>query len=106
MPENQYLQLYLTPRAIAYWFMDDGGLLSSNSKGIVFYTQAFPMEEVERLAEYLHHQYYFKTWVKWNKQKPVLAISGTSFEIMKKLISAFILPSMRYKFPTDRINRS
>ena len=29
VPKNKYLQLYLTPRALAYWFMDDGGLLAA-----------------------------------------------------------------------------
>nr|YP_009729356.1 putative LAGLIDADG homing endonuclease [Caulerpa ashmeadii]QHQ73268.1 putative LAGLIDADG homing endonuclease [Caulerpa ashmeadii] len=68
VPKNKDLELYLTPRAIAYWFMDDGGLLASNSKGIVFYTQAFPTKEVKRLGEYLYHQYSLETWVKFNKK--------------------------------------
>nr|QUV75603.1 hypothetical protein [Caulerpa lentillifera] len=106
IPKNQDLELYLTPRAIAYWFMDDGGLLASNSKAIVFYTQAFTTQEVRRLGEFLYHKYSLETWVKFNKQKPVLGISGKSFEITKELIGKFIQPCMQLKFPTNRIRRS
>lgn len=102
IPEDHHLKKYLTPRAFAYWFMDDGGLLASNSKGLVLYTQAFLKEDVEKLAQYLHKQYALKTWVKFNKQKPVLAISGESFEKSKKFFKPYIHASMLYKFPEDR----
>lgn len=47
---------YLTPRGLAYWFMDDGGKLdySSKSKGIVFNTQGFTFEEVENMSKELN----------------------------------------------------
>jgi hypothetical protein len=40
----------ISPVSLAYWFMDDGGLLSYNKdyvrKGLVFNTQGFTLQEV------------------------------------------------------------
>lgn len=69
IPSNSCLEKYLTPRAIAYWFMDDGSLLANNSKGLVFHTQNFDESDVKRLANFLEQKYGLKTWVKQNKKK-------------------------------------
>ena len=44
---------WLTPRGLSYWFMDDGSLKSSQSKGVIFNTHCFQQEDVRRLAETL-----------------------------------------------------
>ena len=48
----------LTPRTLAHWFMDDGGLLSYNKdyprRAMVFNTQAFTWDECEILRNNLN----------------------------------------------------
>src|SRR6266566_9414203 len=41
---------WLTPRGLSYWFMDDGSLKSSQSKGVILNTQCFERQDVEVLA--------------------------------------------------------
>ena len=70
----------ISPVTLAYWFMDDGGLLSYNKdyrrKGLVFNTQGFSFQEVETLSQNLNRSYNLTTWVKENKKKPIIAVSG------------------------------
>lgn len=51
MPE--LINDWLTPRGFAYWFMDDGSVKSSESKGVVLNTQAYTPADIERLIEVL-----------------------------------------------------
>lgn len=96
---------YLTPLSLAYWFMDDGGRLDYNAnggKGIIFNTQGFTFTEVEKLSKLLNHKFHLTCWVKTNKKKPVLAISGKDYEKLVQLIKPLIISSMLFKFPSER----
>ncbi len=89
--------------SLAYWFMDDGGLLSYNKdykrKGLVLNTQGFSFNEVKILSENLNKNYNLETWVKENKKKPIIAVSGKKYTEIEKLISPYIIDSMKYKLP-------
>jgi hypothetical protein len=50
----------------------------------------------------LIEKFQLKCWIKENKKKPILVISGHSYEIIRDLIKPFLIPSMLYKFPTKR----
>lgn len=102
VPEDEDLQKFLTPRAIAHWYMDDGGVLAKNSKGLCFYTQGFKLPEVQRLSAFLKQAYKWECWVKFNKSKPVIAVSGKDFESTRALLLPYLHPSMIKKFPTKR----
>ena len=105
--EINFLTKNLTPLSLAYWFMDDGGLLDytlNKGKGIVFNTHSFSSSEVENLKIILIKKFQLKCWVKLNKKKPILVVSGTSYEKIKLLIKPFIISYMLYKFPSDRKN--
>lgn len=95
----------LSPCSLAYWFMDDGGKLSYKKdwerKGLVFNTQGFSRAEVETLCKNVSENYSINCWVKENKEKPIIAISGLC---SKKLVSAFfehMHPTMLYKLPKN-----
>ena len=83
--------------------MDDGGLLSYNKdyirKGLIFNTQGFSCNEVSILPENLNTTYNLETWVKLNKNKPIIAVSGKKYTQIKSLISPYIIPCMKYKLP-------
>ena len=93
----------ISPISLAYWFMDDGGLLSYNKdykrKGLVFNTQGFTFQEVETLSKNLNQGYNLKTWVKENKKKPIIAVSGKEYKTIREIIFPHIVECMRYKLP-------
>lgn len=89
------------PASLAYWFMDDGGLLSykPNRYGIQLHTQGFSKEEVESLAKLLQEKYKLECWTKLNKGKWTIAISGNSYTAFFDLVKPFIHESMKHKLP-------
>ena len=93
----------ISPISLAYWFMDDGGLLSYNKdyvrKGLVLNTQGFTVDQVKLLSDNLNKAYHLNSWVKENKKKPIIVFSGKEFKEIKNLILPYILCSMRYKLP-------
>ena len=97
-----------TAQSLAYWFMDDGGKLdytSNKGKAIVLNTHNFTFDEVHFLNQMLIEKFQFKCWVKTNKNKPIIVISGSCYEQVIYLIEPFIIPSMVYKLPTKRIKK-
>lgn len=93
----------ISPISLAYWFMDDGGLLSYKKdwprRGLVFNTQGFTFAEVERLSKNLNQFYNLKTWVKTNKRKPIIAVSGREYQQISRVFLPHMHESMRYKLP-------
>jgi len=103
--DSDFLSQELTTRSIAYWFMDDGGKLDytkNEGKGIVFHTQNFEQEEVQKLCDILKTQFGYETWPKKNKDRFIVAISGKSYENLTKDIYPYIIPSMQHKWPRPR----
>jgi hypothetical protein len=90
---------HLTSRGLAYWFMDDGGRLTYDdySKGLVLNTHSFTKEEVEMLALELKTKFNLECWIKLNKRKYIIVISGNNYNQFKNLVIPYIIPSMLYK---------
>lgn len=93
---------WLTPKALAYWFMDDGSMKSSQSKGVILNTQGFSRTEVERLCEILVHHYQLKVSLRSQKEGWQLYFSGESYEKLNVLIRPHLVPAMLYKWPKPR----
>jgi hypothetical protein len=92
---------WLTPRTLAYWYMDDGSIKSKQSKGVIFNTQGFNYADVERLVEIFNKKLLLKASMRKQKDGNQIYISGESFESFISLIDPYILPSMRYKLPHE-----
>lgn len=103
---------WLTPRGLAYWFMDDGSRKSKTSKGIYLNTQSFTYREVKVLSDLLQNKFNLITKIKLDKNltteklKPNeirrgyrIYISGYSYDIFKKYIEKYITEDMKYKLP-------
>jgi hypothetical protein len=94
---------HLTPRGLAYWFMDEGGKLdynkNSKNKGVVLNTQSFEAKEVKVMAEQLSEKFNFECEIRSNKGKKVIVIKSSSYPLFLSLIDPYILPEMRYKLP-------
>ena len=93
----------ISPVSLAYWFMDDGGLLSYKKdwprKGLVFNTQGFTFDEVETLSQNLNRSYNLKTWIKLNKKKTIIEVSGKEYSKISGLFLPHMHESMKYKLP-------
>ncbi len=96
------LHRWLTPKGLAYWYMDDGSLKSSESKGVLLKTHGFSTEDVSRLCNLLETQFQLLCKPRAQKEGKQVYISGKSYETLRKLIWKHIIPEMRYKFPPPR----
>ena len=100
---------WLTPRAIAYWYMDNGAQKwKGRSLGVRFCTENFTSSEIERLCKVLRETYLLKISSQKKGRKRIYVFSD-SYIPLKDLIFAFLIPSMIYKFPLlqdiQKVNR-
>lgn len=92
----------LNPRAIAYWFMDDGSIKSKESKGIIFNTQGYKRNEVEILINVLITKFDLKAKIRRQKDGYQIYISGESYERFCSIVQPYLLKEMHYKLPPAR----
>ena len=91
---------WLTPRSIAYWYMDDGAQKwKPKSLGVRFCTENFIYKDVLLLAHLLNEKYSLKTSLQKKNTGWRIYISSSSYEMLKKEISSYFIKSMVYKFP-------
>jgi hypothetical protein len=102
--ENLILD-HLTPRSLAFWFMDDGGKLdyNKNSKNysVVLNTQSFTKLEVELMSEQISSKFNLLCEVRSNKNKKIIVIKNSSYQAFYRLIDPYLVNEMRYKLPCD-----
>lgn len=101
---NNLIEDYVTPKSLAYWFMDDGGKWDYNkgsiNKSIVLNTQCFTIDEVNSLINGLNTKFKLNCSIKFNKNKPIIYIPHNSYNIYYELISPYIILEMKYKLPS------
>ena len=93
---------WLTPRALAHWYMDDGSLKSKHSKGVIFNTQGFKRHEVDRLVDVLHAKFELEAARRKQPEGDQIYVSGKSFERFVDLIDPYVTEDMRHKVPSPR----
>jgi hypothetical protein len=98
----ELIHRWLTPRGLAYWYMDDGSMKSEQSKGVIFNTQGFQRPDVERLIATLQTQFALSAKLRHQKDGWQIYLSGTRFERFLELVEPWILAEMRYKLPAAR----
>lgn len=87
----------LSPRVLSRWFMDDGGMNGSHSRGIQFNTQSFTVDEVNNLCEALNNKYQFEAWVVIKKNKPIINIPAKHYNKFVEITKDHMLDSMKKK---------
>lgn len=98
---------WLTPRAIAYWYMDDGAQKwKGKSLGVRFCTDGFTFSDTDRLLKVLRDKYLLKTSIQKKGDFSRIYVSSHSFVVLKNLIYVFLIPSMIYKFPVEFSKKS
>lgn len=99
------IQRWLSPRSLAYWFMDDGSMKSRQSKAVILNTQAFPLPDIQRLIGALASHFQLAAKPRHQSDGYQIYISGRSFERFCELVDPFVIPEMRYKVPPERRTR-
>lgn len=89
----------LTPRALAYWWMDDGSMKSGDSLEILLNTQSFTKTDIDYLCDVLNHKFGFQAKPREQKDGYQISISGSSYDAFCRCVGPFLEPSMVYKLP-------
>ena len=94
----------LTPLGIAIWYMDDGStLFQKNSAGKIesrkgyLNTQGYTKEENEIMKQYFKETFDIKCEIHKDKIYYRLYFNSTELKKLIKIISPFIIDSMKYK---------
>ena len=93
----KFIELYLTPLALAVWMMDDG--TSFKNKGFKFSTNSFTLKEVKHLALILKTKYNLDTTIHksgLNNQYNIY-VPKASFIILREIVKPYFHPTMLYK---------
>lgn len=93
---------WLTPKALAYWFMDDGSIKSKESKAVILNTHCFSASEIALLINVLRESFSLDAKPRMQTDGCQIFISGRSYEAFAELINPYLIESMRYKLPPPR----
>jgi hypothetical protein len=89
---------WLSPQALAFWFMDDG---SKKNSTYLLHTQGFTRPEIIRLQQALGKNFNIESKIHKDKRPSgplyYLYISTDSGKKFQEIIEPYVLPCMRYK---------
>ena len=95
------LRSRINPRALAYWYMDDGSQKGDKHKMVYLNTQGFGEKGSQELAMVIYDVFQLKTAVvtkldkRNNKYYSQVSIHGSSLENLRSLIEPFMLPDLK-----------
>jgi len=93
----------LTPRAIAYWYMDDGSLKwKGNSNAVRFCTDCYSEAGIARLRKVLFEKFHLETTIQRKDGKPRIATTEKAYPILRELVLPYLHTSMYSKFPDEK----
>lgn len=95
--KSDFFKQYFTPRAIAYWYMDDGSKVKQ-SNTYVLCTDNFTKDELLVFKSYFISMYDIHISFKKKYSNLRIYIPVAYAQAFRDLIDPFILPSMRHKF--------
>lgn len=90
---------YLTPRAIAVWFMDDG---SNTVESYTLNTHCFSVESQNKIIQFFKEKYGIIGRLVKDRLKYKIAIGRHEYKQFNQIIEPFIIPSMTYKICNPR----
>ena len=92
----------LTPRSLAYWYMDDGAAKwQGKSKGLRFCTDNFTKSEVQHLILCLQRKFKLECSTQAKGGNDRIYVKSESYYRIKELIFNYLIPEMVHKFPRD-----
>lgn len=90
---------WLTPLALAVWYMDDGSIKSNAHRTVLLNTHGFSPSGLKRLQSALKTRYGIETRLRNQKDGTQIYIPSESVDTFLSTIKPFIIPSMYYKIP-------
>lgn len=90
---------WLTPLALAIWYMDDGSIKSKAHKTVFLNTQGFDKGSIQRLQGALEKKFGIKTCLRKQTDGVQIYVLSETVDIFRECIGPWIHPSMRYKLP-------
>ena len=90
---------WITPCALAVWYMDDGAIKSNAHRIVLFNTQGFLKEDLVRLQGVLKKKFGIITTLRAQKEGWQIYVTSEGVAPFRTCVEPFILPSMRYKLP-------
>lgn len=94
IPSNFYLDQFLTPLALAVWFMNDGSKASGGAKIL---TNCFIKEDIERIILFLFNKYKICCSLHRQGSQYIIYIPKKSMPLFSKTIKKYMVSSMYYK---------
>lgn len=91
------IKKWLTPLAIAIWFMDDGSWKSDHHKTYIIHTLGYSKRELTSLQKALAEKFDISVGIHKQYNGLRLYIYSASAEKFRKLIDPYVVPSMKYK---------
>lgn len=95
VPKN--IGKFLTPRVIAYWFMDDGSYEDQTNRTYLFNTQSFTETESQLLCNVLFDKYGIEARTNYDKKFQRIRVLAQSAPILCDLIKDYVIPEFHYK---------
>ncbi len=90
---------FITPRALAVWFMDDG---SNTKESFTMNTHCFSKDEQEKIITFLTERHSIPATMVKDRSKYKIAIGRFGYEAFTRIIEPFIISSMIYKIDNPR----
>lgn len=94
---------WLTPRALAVWYMEDGSIKSKVSKGVYLNTHGFSLDDIEYLCDVLYTRYTIQCWPVKDRHHYRIYVSGHSYTCISRYIVPYLTSDMLYKWPPPRV---
>jgi hypothetical protein len=88
------IALLLTPRAFAYWIMDDGGY---RAKGMILHTNSFTKADVMLLISVLDSNFGIKATIRAAGKKWVIYVPVAYMPTVQSVVLPYMHSSMLYK---------
>lgn len=96
VPKN--IHQMLTPRALAYWFMDDGSYLQFKNEPLyILNTQGFTRSDQKRLVIALKQNFDLDVNISKDRQYYRLVVQNHDNQAFRKLIEPYVLSNFQYK---------
>ena len=92
------IKRWLTPLALAVWFMDDGSAKSKQHRAVILNTHCFSKKDLALLQMALLQNYGLETKHRPQKEGLQLLIAGPDAERFVKIVRPQVLPYFSYKF--------
>jgi hypothetical protein len=99
---NEKILKYLSLEGLAYWYMDDGGVITDNKRGKIsgtyLNTQSFTYEEHLSIQNHFKEKYGIECKIYKQGEHFKVKFNVTESKKFLALIEAYKIPELEYKF--------